>query len=44
METIKSYNNKELMELFQNKVDCIDVDDLCENFLIGGDGNDVANN
>ena len=30
METIKSYNNQELMELFQNKVDYIDIDGYAE--------------
>ena len=43
METIKSYNNKELMELFKNKVDCIDIDELCNSFLIGG-LEDASNN
>ena len=33
METIKSYNNQELMELFQNKVDYIDIDGYAEEFL-----------
>ena len=33
MEMIKSYNNQELMELFQNKVDCIDIDGYAEDFL-----------
>lgn len=44
MEMIKSYNNQELIELFQNKVDCIDIDDLCEHFLIGGDEDEITNN
>lgn len=30
MEMIKSYNNQELIELFQNKVDCIDIDGYAE--------------
>lgn len=33
MEMIKSYNNKELIELFQNKVDCIDIDGYAEDVL-----------
>lgn len=33
MEMIKSYNNQELIELFQNKVDSIDIDGYAEDVL-----------
>ena len=44
MEMIKSYNNQELIKLFRNKVDYIDIDELCNSFLIGGDEDEITNN